>query len=100
MNIPQELNKEELKKMLKRVVWDYHIDEDELLEIFLYDKKGHAISGSQLKARLLNTYNWYYLLTFFGRDFATGLLKDEITRNLFPKSLKDKYVRARHILSI
>lgn len=85
--------------MLKRVVWDYNIPEDELLEIFLYDKEGHAISGDQLKARLLNTYNWYYLLTFFGRDFTKDFLKDKITRNLFPKSSRDKYVRAGYILS-
>lgn len=41
------INIDELKKMLKRIVWDYNISEDELLEIFLHNKKGpqHEQSG-------------------------------------------------------
>lgn len=92
------INIDELKKMLKGIVWDYNISEDELLEIFLRKKEGQALNADQLKARLLNTYNWYFLLRFFGRDFVKGFLDDKITLYLFPKTLKDKYVRAGHIL--
>lgn len=88
-----------LKALLKTVVWDYNIDEEELLEIFLEEKEGRALNADQLKARLLNTYNWYFLVSSFGRDVAKGFLDDKVTAYLFPRSLRDKYVRAGRILS-
>lgn len=87
-----------LKDLLKGVVWDYNISETDLLEIFLHDKKGQALNADQLKARLLNTYNWYFLIDFFGKDVAKKFLNDRITAYLFPKALRDKYVRAGRIL--
>lgn len=87
-----------LKAMLKRVVWDYDISEDDLLKIFLGKKEGHALNEGQLKARILNTYNWYFLLNFFGKEVAMNFLDDKVTKYLFPRSLKEKYVRAGKIL--
>lgn len=91
-----DINK--LNALLRTVVWDYNINDAELLEIFLQGKKGQALNADQLKARLLNTYNWYFLLDFFGRDFVKEFLDEKVTVFLFPKTLKDKYVRAGRIL--
>jgi hypothetical protein len=39
------INIDELKKMLKGIVWDYNTSEDELLEIFLNKRAPHEQSG-------------------------------------------------------
>lgn len=92
------IDNDKLKALLKGVVWDYNISEEDLVEIFFEKKIGQALNADQLKARLLNTYNWYFLLNFFGKEGVIEFLDDKVTKYLFPRSLRDKYVRAGKIL--
>jgi hypothetical protein len=98
MNLSPE-QEQELKRMLKQVVWDYKIPEEELLEIFQGKRPGKALTRIQLHTKLLNSYNWYSLVRFFGVDAAKTFLTKEAISGLFPRMLKERYERARLILS-
>lgn len=94
----QTLSDEELKIVLKRVVWDYNISPDDLLAIFKGEMEGRGVNMVQLKSRLLNSYSWYQLLDMFGYDGAVLLLKDEIIQLLWPKSVKSTYTNVKSLL--
>lgn len=85
--------------MLKRVVWDYNISEDDLLEIFLHDKKGHSMNKADLQARLLGYYNWHRIIRILGYPGAFDLLNDEAISRIFPKSYQKKLYGLRDLLS-
>ena len=88
-----------VKALLKGVVWDYNIGEDELLEIFLHDKKGHSMNKADIEARLLGYYNWHYIIRVLGFERASELLNDEAIRRIFPKSYQTRLYGLRNILS-
>lgn len=94
-----EININDLKKMLNRVVWDYNISEDDLVEIFLYDKKGHSMNKNDLQARLLGYYSWHFLIKHLGYNNAFSLLNDEAIGRIFPKSYQIRLYGLREILS-
>lgn len=93
------INIDELKKMLKGIVWDYNISEDELLEIFLQDKKGHSMSKADIEARLLGYYNWHRLIRVLGYPGAFKLLNEDAISRIFPKSYQERLYGLRNILS-
>jgi hypothetical protein len=97
-SILKPLTDEELKVILKRVVWDYNISGDDLLEIYKGNKEGRGVNQVQLKAKLLNTYSWYKLVDMLGYNEAVSLLKEDIIKMLWPKSLRLKYTHVKSIL--
>ncbi len=92
------ISDEELKKVLKRVVWDYNISPDELLAIFKGEKEGNSVNIIQLQAKLLNGYQWHDLIKWFGADTVKSFLKDEVIQQIFPPSYKNKLYHAKEIL--
>lgn len=93
------INIKELKKMLKRIVWDYNIGEDDLLEIFLHGKTGHSMNQVDIESRLLGYYGWHRLIRVLGYERAKGLLNDEAIIRIFPKSYQTTLYGLRSILS-
>jgi hypothetical protein len=97
-SIKEPLTDEKLKVILKRVVWDYNISEDDLLEIYKGNMEGRGVNQVQLKAKLLNTYPWHQLIKWFGFETSRGFLKDEIIQMIFPASYRQKLFHAKRIL--
>lgn len=88
------------RRILKKLFWDRHIDEDYMLE--LMDGQPERVHGDKidLYRRFLTTCDWYTLLEIF--PFAmlkNELLDEDIINRLYPKDLKEKYRYARKILS-
>lgn len=85
-------------KLAKKVLWDYDLSGSDISEIY----SGKAVRGGmteeKLKARLLNSYNWYTLVKELGFNEAKKLLTPGIIRTLFPKSLQSKYMYAARLL--
>ncbi len=87
----------ELLKNLKKVVWDYDLNEDQLKEIYFNNSPNYSISKEQLEVKLLNGFSWHHLLKVMG-DNAFDLLKDDIINNIFPKSYRNELLNAKKIL--
>jgi hypothetical protein len=94
-----EIDEVELTKKLRQVVWDYDISDEDLLAVFLHDKKVPGLGSTQLKAKLLNGNNWYSLLKLLGIENAKKMLTIEITSILFPRQLRERYQHAQQLLS-
>lgn len=97
--LPNTVHIEELKEMLKGIVWDYNISEDELLQVFLDDKKGLSITRPEIETRLLGYYGWHRIIKVVGRDCAFDMLRDEVISRIFPKSYQKRLYGVRSILS-
>jgi len=97
-SINKTLTDEELKVILKRVVWDYNITGDDLLEIYKGNMEGKGVNQAQLKAKLLNTYSWHQLIKWFGFETTQDFLRDEIVQLIFPASYRQKLFHAKRIL--
>jgi hypothetical protein len=96
-DLKPDMNK--VKALIKGVVWDYNIGEDQLLEIFLHNKEGHSMDKADIEARLLGYYSWHYIIRVLGFERASALLNDEAIRRIFPKSFQTRLYGLRNILS-
>ena len=85
-------------QLIKPILWDYQLSDEEIMRIY----HGVLVTGGmnevKLKARLLNSYNWYTLIKELGLNEAKQLLKPEIIRNLYPKALQESYRYAARVL--
>jgi hypothetical protein len=84
--------------LAKKVLWDYKISDEEILLIYRGQLEMGGMNEYKLKARLLNSFNWYTLIKELGFNEAKLLLKPEIIKNLFPKDLQKKYTYAAGLL--
>lgn len=89
---------EGLKNDLKRVVWDYDIDETELVAIFLGQTSTFSLNRDKLCARLLLSTPWYRLLDHFGIKGLKEILTDEAIRQIWVKDIRERFVYARSAL--
>lgn len=84
--------------LIKKVLWDYQLSDEEIMGIY----QGRLVIGGmndvKLKARLLNSYNWYTLVKEIGFNNAKELLKPEIIKFLYPKALQESYTYAARVL--
>ncbi|MBY0426750.1 MAG: hypothetical protein K2Q22_14010 [Cytophagales bacterium] len=88
-----------LKTKLKEVVWDYDVSESQLLDVFLGKSQVKGMDSKNLRTKVLNSYNWYFLIDMLGIENAKVLLDNEIVNGLFPRVLREKYFHASRILS-
>jgi len=94
------LNKiEELPQMLKKVVWDYNIQESQLDDFFFVKIQSNSLSSIELKTILLNGNSKYKLIDVLGLDEAKKLLSDEITKGIYPNLYRDTTAKASKILN-
>ena len=84
--------------LVKKVIWDYQLSDEEIMGIYRGDLVVGGMNEVKLKARVLNSYNWYTLIKELGFEEAKALLKPEIIRFLYPNSLKKMYTYAARVL--
>lgn len=84
--------------LLKNVLWDYQLTDEEMERIYRGDLELGGMDEAKLKARLLNTYNWYTLVRELGFKEAKALLRPDIIRFLYPKALQESYTYAARVL--
>lgn len=88
-----------LKEVLKNILWDYNITEEEVELILEGKKKTFSLSKEKLYARLLLSVNWYKLLEIFGKEKIKELLSDEVLKYIRFKDIRDNFIYARSVLS-
>jgi len=95
MSTPEKLN------LIRRIFWDYHLDDEDLKEIL---KNHHlpqkGISKKDFYQKLLKSYSWFTLLDFFGYEKLLEIIDNEqYIKGLFPSSLEQAYKNAARVLS-
>jgi len=90
---------EELKEELKKIVWDYEVSLEELIQILEGRKKSFSLNREKILARLLLSVNWYKLLEIFGPQVLKEILNDEVLKYIHIESLRQDFIYAREVLS-
>ena len=87
-----------LKIELKRILWDYSIDENALWAIWEGKKKTFSLNKNKLRARLLLSTSWYRLLDCLGLNGLKEILTDEVIDALWIKDVREKFIYAKKTL--
>ena len=88
----------ELKAELKRVMWDYSIDEDTLGAIWEGRSVTFSLNKNKLRSRLLLSTPWYRLLDCLDISGLKEILTDEVINSLWIKDIREKFIYAQKIL--
>ena len=88
----------EIKKELKRVLWDYAIDESTLCAIFEGKEATFSLNRDKLCARLLLSTSWYRLLDCLGLNGLKEILTEEAINLIWIKDIRERFIYARKVL--
>ena len=88
----------EIKKELKRIVWDYSVDEKTLWDIFEGKSRTFSLNKKKLYSRLLLSTPWYRLLDCLGLNGLKEILTDEVVNSIWIKDIREKFIYAQKIL--
>jgi hypothetical protein len=93
------MNKSEIQKLLKPIIWDYNLDPYDLFELVVGTKKqaGNFTPETAL-VRMLERLSWYDLVNLFGIEALTHLITPEIISRLRLRELQEKYEFVRKVL--
>ncbi|MDM8536277.1 hypothetical protein QUF70_05950 [Desulfobacterales bacterium HSG17] len=93
------MGKEDIKKLLKPVIWDYYTDPYEVFETASGKKdRAGCFTRETALIRMLERLSWYDLINLFGIDKLTKLLTPKIISGIRIQELREKYEFARKIL--
>ena len=90
---------EKLKEELKKIVWDYEVSLEDLIQILEGRKKSFSLNREKILARLLLSVNWYKLLEIFGPHILKEILNDEVLKYIHIESLRQDFIYAREVLN-
>ena len=87
-----------IKNELKRIIWDYSIDENTLWDIFEGKSATFSLNKNKLYSRLLLSTPWYRLLDCLGLNGLKEVLTDEVINSIWIKDIREKFVYAQKTL--
>ncbi len=88
----------EIKKELKRILWDYSIDEQVLWAIFEGKTTTFSLTQEKLYTRLLLSTPWYRLLDCFDITGLKEILTDQVISLIWIKDIREKFMYAKKSL--
>ena len=88
----------ELKNELKRVVWDYAIDENTLWAVWEGKRSTFSLNKNKLSSRLLISTPWYRLLDCLGIRGLKEILTDEVIDSFWIKDIRERFIYAKKTL--
>ncbi len=88
----------QIKCELKRVIWDYSIQEEALWDIFEGKKSTFSLNKEKLCARLLLSTPWYRLLDCLGVQGLKEILTDKVINSIWIKDVREKFIYAQKAL--
>jgi hypothetical protein len=93
------MNKEQIRKILQPIIWDYNIDPVDFFEVAVGMKDSVGFFNQEAALiRMLERLSWYDLIYLFGINKLSILLRKEIIARLRMKELREQYEFARKIL--
>lgn len=87
-----------LKNELKRIMWDYTIDDETLWAIFEGKTSTFSLTQEKLYARLLLSTQWYRLLDHLGVSGLKEMLTDKVIDSIWIKDIRERLTYAKNIL--
>jgi len=88
----------ELKNELKRIVWDYSIDEETLCAIFEGRASTFSLTQEKLYTRLLLSTPWYRLLDCLGTMGLKEVLTEKVINSIWIKDMRERFIYAKTVL--
>lgn len=88
----------ELKKELKRIMWDYAVDEDTLWAVWEGKSATFSLNRDKLCSRLLLSTSWYRLLDCLGVNGLKEILTDDVIKSFWIKDIREKFIYAQEAL--
>ena len=88
-----------IKSELKRVMWDYAIDENVLQDIFEGKTTTFSLNKEKLYSRMLLSTPWYRLLDWLGTIGLKEMLTDEVVNSIWIKDIREKFIYAKENLA-
>lgn len=90
---------EEIKNILKKIVWDYEISPKDIY-LCLKDKieKAGFYDKTALIIKMLENLSWYEIIEVIGFEEIKRYLTKENVNKIYPKGLRDKYAILRKLL--
>ena len=85
----------ELKNELKRILWDYSIDEETLWAIWEGKSATFSLNKNKLYSRLLLSTPWYRLVDYLGISGLKEILNDEVVNSFCIKDIREKFTYAK-----
>ena len=87
-----------IKDELKRILWDYAIDEETLTAIFDGKTATFSLNKEKLYARLLLSTQWYKLLDCLGINGVKEILTDEVINLIWIQDIRERFIYAKDVL--
>lgn len=92
-------SEDQIRNILKGVVWDYDIDPYDLYLVALGGKQPIGFFNSERSLlRFLERLSWYQLLDVFGADFLRKNLTSDLIGKIWPRGLRERYEIIRGLL--
>ena len=82
----------ELKNELKRIMWDYFVDENTLWAIWEGKSATFSLNRDKLCSRLLLSTSWYKLLDYLGVNGLKEILTDDVIKSFWIKDIREKFI--------
>lgn len=93
------MNKSEIQKFLRPILWDYSIDPYDLFELVIGTKeRAGGFTHETALIRMMERLSWYDLVNLFGIEKLTHLITPQIISRLRLRELQEKYELARKVL--
>ncbi len=88
----------ELKNELRRIMWDYAVDEATLWAIFEGKISTFSLNQEKLYSRLLMSTPWYRLLDCLSTKGLKEILTDKAINAIWIKDIREKFMYAKDAL--
>jgi len=94
------MNKETVQTALKRIIWDYYVNPEELFDVLVGKRKtAGPFDAERLFLRMLERLPWYELIDVLGIEYIDNHLNENIIKKIRFKTLRGRYETARKVLS-
>ena len=85
--------------LLRRIVWDYSIDPEEIYDFVMGKRKTlYHFTKEMIFLRILERLSWYEILELLPLQIIKNMLNTSTIEKLRTVSLKEKYEYARRVL--
>lgn len=92
--------KEEIRKQIESVFWDYNVDPDEIYLTVIGEKDTEGFfTKEKILLRLIERLSWYELNDLLGKDYLAKNLTKSITGKIRNPQIRHRYEIIRKILS-
>jgi len=84
-------------ELIKKVFWDYNVEDDEI-EKNLDELNRGILSDQWFFLRLIENFNWHFLIRLIPQDVLLALLTDDIIQKIRSKRRREDLANTKSLL--